>query len=620
MAIADVLDIKTTFRLDLSTEKFYFEDITPYLAESISFSDIQGSFKVIDPTGAVIYDNPDIIDVSDLRTAAITGVNQGSKTFTIEYDRDFKLAVDTPFEVFDSTGNNGFYTLVSFTVVAGESVITVAETIPDATVDGEMYYKIFPPVEVPKDAAGNLLVGIYSITYTILNSGGAQDGTYSVTKTFDFCYEEPTINISQAVSCSSSSLTSNDLTDYSSGTNTINETVTRVHTIVPPAGSGLSNTVGSTVTLVASPISTKTWATTIVTTVLLEYVNQFFIQDELSGSKEIVVNCEESLCDAYCCIALLESDYRAALTTNLSLADTLYEKLLEISIYMTLFTTALSCGRTEDATAFLNRILAIGNCQPGCSCDSPDPILIVAIGGATGAISVVEGGVKITVTSNTVGDTTTYIVNVDATTSAKIDLLRNTTVTAGTGINVVEDPPLLDGTVNYTVSSTVSDTAFPALVHRLEIITPNVRGTGTTPLYTGSTGATAITGLFYAEGGLKVPDDVEFETTASADGSQNFGAIGSVNNNNNIYIRYKGFLTNPATGFLYDVSVSVRGRYDSIIQTPIEAVGHFQEDDTFVFKLIDTRTGNLMQWSDLLQILDPAQTIIFTVNVYVAIL
>lgn len=620
MAIATALDLKTTFKLDLATEKFYLLDITDYATEGIALDDVVGIFTIIDPTGAKTYENLSFA-APDIDTYVITGVSIGSSTFTIGSDITAKLVVGETFTIFGSTANDGTYTIVSFVESSGDTIITVVETIPDATVDGTISYLLFPIVSIPKDAVDALLLGIYSFKYTIQVTGIVQPGIFVLDKTFDFCYTAATVDINQTISCTESSLTSVDNTDYSQlSTGTIMETVARVHTIIPAAGSGLSNTVGSTVTLVASPISTKTWATTIVTDVLYEYANDFFIDDELSGSEEIVVNCEESLCDAYCCIALLESDYRTALTQNLSTADILYDKLVEISIYMSLFTTALSCGRTADATEFLNRILAIGNCQPGCSCDSPDPILIVAVGG-TGTITVVDAGTKISVSSATVGNTTTYTVSIDSATSDKIDLLRNSVVDAGTGISVVASAPAPDGTITYTVSSTVSDTVFPAMTLMLEVTTPNIRGNGTIPIYGAAlnNASDVFTVLYHDSTPFTSPPIVEYESPKTGNGSLSFMDITNLNNDDNVRIKIDSFLTTTTTKFTFDASVSVRGLYDSIIASPFQVVEHYQQDNTLIIKLIDTQTGNEIQWYDLIQMLDSTQILVFQINIYVQV-
>lgn len=620
MALPASLDLRTTYRLDLTTEKFYLQDITPYVAEGIDINDTEGIFTVTDPTGSKIYENVDFTNPVDLRPFSITGVNQGSKTFTIENDINFKLAAGTTFQITGSTGNDGTYTIDSFVEVASESVITVLETIPDPTVDGDFNYFIFPFVEVPKDAAGNLILGVYTIKFTIQVSGGVQPGIYTITKTFDFCYVEPTVSITQAVSCGCSELTSTDTTDYTQKTPVPNDTtVTRVHTIVPPAGSGLSNTVGSTAVLVATPISTKTWATTISTTVLYEYDDDFFIQDLLTGSKEIVVDCEQSLCDAFCCVKKLEADYQTALTNSLSTADVLYQKLVQVTIYMVLFSNALNCGRGDDATEYFNEILEISGCEPGCSCDSPDPTVIVpTCNAAAGGTTVVAAGTKITVTPVTVGQTTTYTVSINAATSTKIDLLRNSVVTGGTGITVTPSAPAPDGTITYDVVSDVVNAQIPAMTVRIAVTTPNIRGAGSTPVYGAAlnNASDVVTVLYSDNSKFSSPPTVEYESPKTGDGSLSFMDITNLNNDDNVRIKVDSFLDTVADPFTFDASVSIRGLYDSIIAVSIEVVEHYQENDTLIIKLMNTQTGDEMEWFDLIQALDSTQTLIFQVNIY----
>lgn len=68
----------------------------------------------------------------------IDGVNQGTKTFTISDDGDLTTLYPNgrTIKVHSSTGNDGFYTVVSTSFSAPDFDIIVSETIPDATVDG----------------------------------------------------------------------------------------------------------------------------------------------------------------------------------------------------------------------------------------------------------------------------------------------------------------------------------------------------------------------------------------------------------------------------------------------------------------------------------------------------
>lgn len=74
------------------------------------------------------------------QSQAITAVNQGTRTFTIQEGGG--AAVDPVdnmlIEISGSTGNNGTYNIESFTYSAPDTLVTVYESIPSATADGNM--------------------------------------------------------------------------------------------------------------------------------------------------------------------------------------------------------------------------------------------------------------------------------------------------------------------------------------------------------------------------------------------------------------------------------------------------------------------------------------------------
>jgi len=74
-------------------------------------------------------------------TDAITGVNQGTKTFTIAGAHAAEYTPTDLLDVLGSTGNDGLYTVVSATDVAGPVCnIVVVEVIPSAVVDGNILH------------------------------------------------------------------------------------------------------------------------------------------------------------------------------------------------------------------------------------------------------------------------------------------------------------------------------------------------------------------------------------------------------------------------------------------------------------------------------------------------
>lgn len=79
----------------------------------------------------------------------ITGVNQGTKTFTIAGDKTEYFSVGAQIKVTESTGNDGLYTVVSAVLNVGNTDIVVSEAIPDPTVDGSLYIDRLPILKGP---------------------------------------------------------------------------------------------------------------------------------------------------------------------------------------------------------------------------------------------------------------------------------------------------------------------------------------------------------------------------------------------------------------------------------------------------------------------------------------
>lgn len=70
---------------------------------------------------------------------AITGVNTGTKTFTVAGNRSGVYAAGDTFTITGSTGNNGTYTVVSSTYTSSTAIV-VSETVPSAVVDGNINF------------------------------------------------------------------------------------------------------------------------------------------------------------------------------------------------------------------------------------------------------------------------------------------------------------------------------------------------------------------------------------------------------------------------------------------------------------------------------------------------
>lgn len=70
----------------------------------------------------------------------ITDVVQGPKQFKFLGDQTARILPGDQVSVVGSTGNDGFYTVVSVVFGTGKTTVEVAETIPDATSDGDLFH------------------------------------------------------------------------------------------------------------------------------------------------------------------------------------------------------------------------------------------------------------------------------------------------------------------------------------------------------------------------------------------------------------------------------------------------------------------------------------------------
>lgn len=104
------------------------------VSETINSSTVDGSLAQADDTKDFLYD----VQITFPKAFAVTAVSTGSKRFTVSGDRRRWLNVGGTIAISGSTGNNGSYTVASFTYSGGNTLIVVNETVPDATADGTL--------------------------------------------------------------------------------------------------------------------------------------------------------------------------------------------------------------------------------------------------------------------------------------------------------------------------------------------------------------------------------------------------------------------------------------------------------------------------------------------------
>jgi len=106
---------------------------------------------------------------------AITAVNTGSKTFTIAGDHSLQFYAGVILRVYGSTGNDAYYTVVTGAFGGANTVITVAETVPDSTADGLLeseYRTNYDALAYPIVGAGHSISAIDQTPVDIVTIGG----------------------------------------------------------------------------------------------------------------------------------------------------------------------------------------------------------------------------------------------------------------------------------------------------------------------------------------------------------------------------------------------------------------------------------------------------------------
>ena len=68
----------------------------------------------------------------------ITAVDQALDLFTVAGDQTGEMVIGDKIKVSGSTGNDGDYIIASLQFSGGNTIIGVAEEIPDATIDGQI--------------------------------------------------------------------------------------------------------------------------------------------------------------------------------------------------------------------------------------------------------------------------------------------------------------------------------------------------------------------------------------------------------------------------------------------------------------------------------------------------
>lgn len=330
-------------------------------------------------------------------------------------------------------------TVTDITNYAGQSValsaVTGAVSIEDpngnsysGSIDQDVSLSTTAITIVPI-SGGSFVPGTYSIVYVVTVT--ATSDTVTKTLTFEYDFNSPTVSLELTVNCIQPLLTSTDTTNYT--VDGINPTITRAHKIEYPQTTGHADITGTGAVLETDVMYTQAnqplqHSSTLVSTLLYNFGNGFFISDVISGNAYADVTCDNSLCEAYCCLKSQYTRWQNAKCENSKLAETYKNEFILMRSIADQLRNALECGKEDDVSGYLTELKRIGNCTGDCGCSGDEPELVTGLGG---------GGSTTQQNYFVVGTTDEIIVN---------------TVTSGlnTTSTVSIDP-------NYTAAITVSD-------------------------------------------------------------------------------------------------------------------------------------------------------------------
>ena len=302
-------------------------------------------------------------------------------------------------------------------------------------------------------ANGLVVPGTYTFKMTTLVGGAPSEESpegYFVTKTYSYNYQysSPVVSINESVNCISPLFTSTDTTVYT--VNGIIPTIDRVHSVYFPAGSGLSTSTSSaeTVTFGANQFANGTQSTQITTD--LTYVSgNVTILDTVTGALEILVDCQWT-CKLTCCLTALNNRMESLRTSNYQAFLEVKDLFVQVMSKVTLVMDLIACGNQDGANAVIGQIQQLANCNDDC-CGQDTPSLVGGIsggGGGSNNVVVQEGSGPINITSTTVGDTTTYTINIDNSFVSQVNSLYNVNIASAPGISFTPSAPV--GAVSYT--------------------------------------------------------------------------------------------------------------------------------------------------------------------------
>jgi hypothetical protein len=396
---------------------------------------------------------------------------------TVDYNSYFNYKLSTKQITFtDKTDFVGQGTVAGNVTVVAKITAPVSGVIYNNTnhgapdIDCGVSLDSIITIPLPLDAGGLPEQGLYTIQLTYQDLVVPTPDVVDI-RTFTLDYTSPTVDISMTTDCITPLLAAVDDTAYTQ--NTIDPTITRAFAIHYPPSLQLADVTGTAATLTTSVFYTVAEQTvehssslTSNLSYLFSVSDSMYVIDEVLGSEVIAVACDGDLCDIYCCIKSQYTRWQNAKGVNTVLANAELAKFEQITSIANLVGTALRCNKSSDVSAYVTQILAIAECDAGCSCSDGVPTLVTGLA-ITGDTIIVDAGTGITVTSVSGGGTTTYTVALSSTNVTKLSNLKNTEIVAGANTTAPKVTTTVGGVTTDTYTITATDTVVETVLARM---------------------------------------------------------------------------------------------------------------------------------------------------------
>ena len=443
---ASQLAIALEFNHTNGPKNFRFTDSSNYATVG-GYTNVLGNLKAVDPSGLQFYNNTSYvtpnITYNTSPTSAYLGalpLNTDGTVKTGDYTFTYTAKILNAQQSNLITSNNsaaktltisGDYTSVILDPSAASffcvDTVTTALTIVSATYNGSTNLTTITVTQTL-----GTLTALATLTYTV-------NQIFTNTFVQNYSYETPSVCLNWVTDECCSSMTITDVTVYPTGS-----TITRSHTVSYPVGitPAKADILSPLQELTITPIWTGTW-TDIFVSDITSTTGIITTVDEIKGVKEHLVSSSDSLCQVYGCLTNMATKYATYLTTAPQKALEMSKYISQASAAYMAYTVGKQCGK-PDYEQYLTIISDIAN-TCGCGCDCADcadgmPQQVVGccqnVGGSdyTIAMTSIPSG-SITISSTTVGTTTTFNIQVNGTWLTT----QVNTIIAATSINALSD-------------------------------------------------------------------------------------------------------------------------------------------------------------------------------------